>query len=82
MSSVPMTTATGHNPGLDGQSQAGVAIGISLGFVIVSTLVLSCRLYTRCVILKWAGPDDWTMTTAQVGERSRAPLLLCRCAGH
>lgn len=31
-----------------------------------STIVFGLRLFTRCVILKTAGADDWTLLVAQI----------------
>ncbi|KAK2026104.1 hypothetical protein LX32DRAFT_642179 [Colletotrichum zoysiae] len=40
--------------------------GIAVGFAIAAAAVFSLRLYTRLVLLKTAGKDDWTICIAMV----------------
>jgi len=40
--------------------------GIAIGFAVASATVLTLRFYTRLVLLKNAGRDDWSMLVAGV----------------
>ncbi|KAK1621803.1 hypothetical protein BDP81DRAFT_511068 [Colletotrichum phormii] len=46
------------------ESNGPLVNGIAIGFVVASAAVLSLRLYTRLVLLKTAGKNDWTMLIA------------------
>ncbi|EXF75119.1 hypothetical protein CFIO01_06729 [Colletotrichum fioriniae PJ7] len=48
------------------ESNGPLVNGIAIGFVVASAAVLSLRLYTRLVLLKTAGKDDWTMLIAML----------------
>ncbi|KAN0090457.1 hypothetical protein V8E51_019036 [Hyaloscypha variabilis] len=54
-----------ENPELDMQSRVGTIIGLSVGFAILSTIIVSCRIYTR-VILKSIGIDDAAIIATQI----------------
>jgi hypothetical protein len=54
-----------NNPELNAQSKVGAIIGISIGFAALSTVVVSCRIYTRA-ILKSTGIDDAGIVVTQV----------------
>jgi hypothetical protein len=54
-----------ENPELDMQSRVGTIIGLSVSFAILSTIIVSCRIYTR-VILKGIGIDDAAIIATQV----------------
>lgn len=59
------------NPALDAQSKVGAVIGLSVGFATLSTVIVSCRIYTRTV-LKSTGIDDAFIIAGQVRP---TPLL-------
>ncbi|KZL74434.1 integral membrane protein [Colletotrichum incanum] len=46
------------------ESNGPLVSGIAIGFVVASAALLSLRLYTRVVLLKTAGKDDWTIFLA------------------
>ncbi|KZL71031.1 integral membrane protein [Colletotrichum tofieldiae] len=46
------------------ESNGPLVSGIAMGFVVASAAVLSLRLYTRLVLLKTVGKDDWTISLA------------------
>ncbi|GJC79799.1 hypothetical protein ColLi_02637 [Colletotrichum liriopes] len=48
------------------ESNGPLVSGIAIGFVVASAAVLSLRLYTRVVLLKTVGKDDWTISLAMV----------------
>ncbi|GKT60007.1 integral membrane protein [Colletotrichum tofieldiae] len=48
------------------ESNGPLVSGIAMGFVVASAAVLSLRLYTRLVLLKTVGKDDWTISLAMV----------------
>lgn len=56
----------GEYPSLDAQSQVPIIMGVCAGFMVLSTLVVSARLYTRYGLIKAAGEDDITIIAAQV----------------
>lgn len=56
----------GEYPELDTQSQVPIIIGISVAFMVMSTIVVALRLYTRYRVIKVAGDDDITIGIAQV----------------
>lgn len=56
----------GEYPKLDIQSQVPIIIGISVAFMVMSTIVVALRLYTRYRVIKVAGDDDITIGIAQV----------------
>lgn len=53
------------NPALDAQSKVGAVIGLSVGFATLSTVIVSCRIYTRTV-LKSTGIDDAFIIAGQI----------------
>ncbi|KAM5343756.1 hypothetical protein ACJ41O_012293 [Fusarium nematophilum] len=48
------------------ESQEPFIIGVTVGFVVVSSAIVLLRLYTRLVVLNKAGLDDWTILAALV----------------
>lgn len=56
----------GEYPQLDVQSQVPIIIGVSSAFMVISTIVVVLRLYTRYRLIKVAGDDDITIGIAQV----------------
>ena len=62
----------------DMESRTGTVIGIAVSFAVVSTVVMGPRLYTRCVLSKVAGWDDWTMLAAQILS---VAVSILKCAG-
>ncbi|GKT44836.1 uncharacterized protein ColSpa_05017 [Colletotrichum spaethianum] len=56
--------ATNAAPVIRTESNGPLVSGIAIGFVIASAAVLSLRLYTRVLLLKTAGSDDWTISMA------------------
>ncbi|CAJ0552476.1 Ff.00g005540.m01.CDS01 [Fusarium sp. VM40] len=46
------------------ESQASHIIGIAVGFVVASGIIVLLRVYARLVLLGLAGPDDWTILAA------------------
>ena len=60
------------------ETNGPLVTGISVGFVSVSVLFLIGRFYTRGVILRSIGKDDWAMLVATV---SGLFMLLPPCDG-
>ncbi|KAK3328765.1 hypothetical protein B0H66DRAFT_596382 [Apodospora peruviana] len=56
----------GENPQLDAETRVPLLIGMSVAFVALSTLVVGLRLYTRYFVVSALGPDDLTISIAQV----------------
>lgn len=56
----------GEYPNLDVQTQVPIIIGVSAAFMVISTIVVALRLYTRYGVIKVAGDDDITIGIAQV----------------
>lgn len=56
----------GDDPERDAETMAPTLIGISIGFVALSTTVVVLRLYTRYFVVYSPGPDDFTIAVAQV----------------
>lgn len=56
----------GEYPHLDVQTQVPIIIGVSATFMVISTIVVALRLYTRYGLIKVAGDDDITIGIAQV----------------
>ena len=58
------------SPPPDGnQNRTGELIGVCIGFLVVSFIIVTLRLYTRLVLIKSAGAtgwDDWTIALALV----------------
>ena len=55
------------SPPPDGnQNRTGELIGICIGFLVVSFIVVTLRLYTRLILIKSARWDDWTIFVALV----------------
>ena len=48
------------------ESQGPLIVGIAVGFVVASGIIIMLRLYARLVLLGLAGPDDWTILAATV----------------
>ena len=53
--------------------------GIAIGFTVASAFILLLRFYTRLVLLRNAGKDDWTILLASVSVNkvygSISPLI-------
>ncbi|KAH7114831.1 hypothetical protein EDB81DRAFT_669434 [Dactylonectria macrodidyma] len=49
------------DPVIRTESQGSLVVGIAVGFIVASGAIILLRLYTRLVLLKMAGPDDWTI---------------------
>lgn len=48
------------------ESRAEVVYIVTAIITLSSLIVFALRLFIRCVLLKTAGPDDWTMLIAQM----------------
>jgi hypothetical protein len=57
----------GANPAMDAESQSSGIISAAVILVVVSTILVLMRLYTRAFILKSVGPEDITIGVSQVG---------------
>lgn len=51
---------------LDGQSQSELLMGLSISMVVICTLVVGARIYTRAIMLNNAGLDDVMIVITQV----------------
>ncbi|KAK2057411.1 hypothetical protein LY76DRAFT_107918 [Colletotrichum caudatum] len=51
-------------PAIRTETNGPYVTGIAAGFAIAAAAVFSLRLYTRLVLLKTAGKDDWTICIA------------------
>lgn len=56
----------GENPALDAETRVPILLGVSIAFIIASTVVVALRLFTRQYIVHGLGPDDYTIVLAQV----------------
>lgn len=56
----------GQFPSLDVETQVPMIIGVTSAFLVLSTLMVVARLYTRYGLIKVAGEDDVTIAVAQV----------------
>lgn len=56
----------GEFPKLDIETQVPIIIGVCSAFMIMSTIIVVLRLYTRYRLIKAAGEDDITIGVAQV----------------
>ncbi|KAH6974034.1 hypothetical protein EDB80DRAFT_317367 [Ilyonectria destructans] len=52
------------DPVIRTETQGPLIIGIAVGFVVASGVIILLRLYARLVLLGMAGPDDWTILAA------------------
>ena len=73
-----MMSRINHDGSKDEESRTALVVGIAVAFAAASTLVMALRFYTRFVISKVAGWDDWTMLAAQVLSIAVSVL---KCAG-
>lgn len=48
------------------ESRAEVVYIVTAIITLSSLIVFALRLFIRCVLLKTAGPDDWTMLIAEM----------------
>ena len=48
------------------QNRTGEILGVSIGFLVISFIVVVLRLYTRLFLIKSARWDDWTILLALV----------------
>jgi len=60
-----MTDQMTANPQLDGESNTGAIIGLSVAFAFMSLVIVSCRIYTRAM-LKSIGIDDAAIIVAEI----------------
>ena len=49
---------------LESESQASTLVGVALGFIISSGVLVILRLYTRVFMLRNCGLDDWGIIVA------------------
>jgi hypothetical protein len=56
------------------ETQGPLLVGVAVGFVIFSGIILLMRLYTRLVLISSPGADDWTIVLAMVNH---FPLNQC-----
>ncbi|CAN8097293.1 unnamed protein product [Discula destructiva] len=56
----------GEYPSLDAETQVPIIIGVTSAFLVLSTLIVAARLYTRYGLIKVAGEDDITIGVAQL----------------
>lgn len=61
---------------LDGQSSSELMMGLSISLVVLCTVVVGARIYTRTIMLNNAGLDDLLIVITQVRERGM-PGLEC-----
>jgi hypothetical protein len=52
------------------------ALGVNVSMAVIVTFFISCRLYSRTVLVPAVGWDDWVMLTAAVSD-----LLRLSCTG-
>lgn len=50
------------------ETQAPLLVGVAIGFVVASAVVLALRLYTRVWLIQTPGADDWTIVLAMVRQ--------------
>lgn len=43
-----------------------LVVSLTVTLVVISTIIFGLRLYMRCILLRIAGADDWTMLVAQL----------------
>ena len=55
-----------HPPPDGNQNRTGELIGVCIGFLVVSFIVVTLRLYTRLILIKSARWDDLMITLALV----------------
>lgn len=65
----------GEFPALDVETQVPIIIGVSSVFLVLSTLLVAARMYTRYGLIKAAGNDDITIGIAQVQIARPSPRL-------
>lgn len=58
------------------ETEGPLVTGIAIGFVCATVVFIIGRFYTRVVILRSIGKDDWCMLIATVG--SLIPFLFAR----
>lgn len=51
---------------LDGQSSSELMIGLSISLVVLCTVAVGARIYTRTIMLNNAGLDDLMIVITQV----------------
>lgn len=67
----------GEYPYLDAETQVPIIIGVSAALLVISSIVVVLRLYTRYWLIKVAGDDDITIGLAQVGLRRWRTMTSC-----
>lgn len=63
----PEVRATWPKPNYSNpESRRGALLGVEIVLLFITVLVMALRMYTRKVIRKSVGLDDWLMTLATV----------------
>lgn len=60
------------------ESQGHTVNGIAIGFVAASAVAVALRFYTRTVLLKITGKDDWTLLGGLVSKKTLLMVLPAR----
>lgn len=56
------------------ETNGPLVTGIAVGFVSATALFVAARMYTRAVILRCVGKDDWSIVIATVRSHPCAVL--------
>lgn len=67
---------------MDVQTQVPIIIGVSSAFMVISTIIVLLRLYTRYGLIKVAGDDDITIGIAQVGIKFLMTVMVLVLLSH
>ncbi len=56
----------GDDPALDAETRVPILMGVSIAFLVFSSIVVLLRIFTRFTIVRLPGSDDYTIVFAQV----------------
>lgn len=76
-----MSLIPDHDPAISAQTKQPATLALTIGFPALSAIAVSLRLYTRLVIVKRTGPDDWFILGAFVWHDGLFCVLLAMTSG-
>lgn len=66
---------------LQHQTQAPTLVGVAVGFIAATVVIILLRMYTRIFMLRMAGPDDWSILVATVRSLETPSRCAILCWG-
>lgn len=58
------------------ENQTAVLLGTEISLIVLTTIVVALRVYTRAALTRSIGSDDWLMVAATVSQVVVKPIYM------